>query len=82
MNCLIDAFAYFAGDRTLSAGGIVGAHAEMIGGPYRKIGECIRGDVAHIDGRTVTARGSADVDLIACEVGLSIGIPRKRRGRV
>jgi hypothetical protein len=79
---LIDTFAHFIGQGTVSASGIVGAHCKKVRGPYGKIRQVIRCHIAHIHCRIIDSRGGADVDFIARKIRLGIGIPAQRRGRV
>lgn len=72
---LIDALAHFIRESTLSASGIVGAHRKIIRGPYGKIGQIIRCDIAHIHCRIINSGSSADVDFITRKIRLSVGIP-------
>lgn len=79
---LIDTFAHFIGQSTVSAGGVVGAHRKIVRGPYGKIRQVIRCDIAHIHCRIIDSRGGADVDFIPRQIRLGIGIPAQRRDRV
>jgi hypothetical protein len=79
---LVDAFAHFIGQSTVSAGGVVGAHRKIVRGPDGKIGQVIRCHIAHIHCRIIDSRGGADVDLIPRQIRLAIGIPAQRRDRV
>jgi hypothetical protein len=79
---LVDAFAHFIGQSTISAGGVVGAHRKIVRGPDGKIRQVIRCDIAHIHCRIIDSRGGADVDFIPGQIRLGIGIPAQRRDRV